>query len=532
MVTNDVFISYSTMNTQIANDVRKFLQSHGINCWMAPESIPAGSNYTKEIPYGIIYSKLAVLIVSSAALNSVWVNHEITYLLDINRTIIPFIVEDIKKHPSLDTPPFSDVITSESKVEHDNEDSFVRLLYIIQKQLGMITSFKMPDCSDDYLQLGLKDIKEDGGMLIDEGNAEYYLKKAAELGNATAMRHLALLISSEGNFEDARIWWEMAAQKGDVPAIVHEVKRMLYNGSGNPKENLTVATEILQKAIVDSEPEACTLYAEYLLNPLNGYHNTDNTVIAIKMLEEALKNGYIHAATILGDVYRIGDVVIEDASKAFNYYKIASNDDSEEEATLKMADCYFSGYGTKKDLKAAFRGYADFCFYSDEYTEKYADCYNYGYGTNIDKEKALELYQFIPIDEDGKLTEIQERVLNKRFELGDSECADILGKHAYANEDYEEAFHYFSISAQNDEAEGILDLAICYFYGHGVAYNMKKAFYLFSKSYSMKCQKAAIYLAQCYEFGIGTTKNESFKNYFLDVASQDENGIWKLSFLY
>ena len=81
MKANDVFISYSTKNTDIAKTIRDLFQSHGITCWMAPESIPAGSNYPKEIPYGILYSKLAVLILSKASLEFVWVNQEIALFI-------------------------------------------------------------------------------------------------------------------------------------------------------------------------------------------------------------------------------------------------------------------------------------------------------------------------------------------------------------------------------------------------------------------------------------------------------------------
>ena len=46
MKANDIFISYSTKNSDIARAIRKLFQDHGITCWMAPESIPAGSNYS------------------------------------------------------------------------------------------------------------------------------------------------------------------------------------------------------------------------------------------------------------------------------------------------------------------------------------------------------------------------------------------------------------------------------------------------------------------------------------------------------
>ena len=527
MDVNDVFISYSSQNRNAADMVRHFLQSYGLRCWMAPESIPAGSNYTKEIPYGILYSKLAVLILSKDSLNSVWVNQEVSYILDANRTIIPFFVEELDNHPLLTHEPFSLICQSEIRIQYKDKDSLAQLLNTIQKQLGMITSFELPDSSDDYLQLGLKDLEEDGGVLMDKGKAEYYLRKASEMGNSTAMRHLAILITSEYNAEDAQIWWEAAASKGDVPSIVHEAKRLL-NDNNNNSHSLKKATELLQKATLDNDPEACTLYAECLINPTNEYHSPRNTIHAIHLLENAFESNYMRAGTILGNIYKEGIIVKENPEIAFHYYHTASASDIE--ANLKMGDCYFKGYGTDMNLEMAYQLYAAYCFYSEEYIEKLADCLNYGYGVEINKEKALTYYKYILIDDNAVLTKRQDKVLRKRFELGDGESAYFLGKISYLNEQYDHAYDYYKISANNDNAQGYLGLAICYLYGNGVECDMDKAFSLFSKAYSMKVQDAAKYLAECYKYGIGTTKNNSFKSYFEDVQSQDKDGIWNLSF--
>lgn len=530
MKANDVFISYSSKNSSDAVIIRQFLQSYGINCWMAPESIPAGSNYTKEIPYGILYSKLAVLVLSRDSLNSVWVNQEVTYLLDVGKTIIPFIVENIDNHPMLASKPFSLVYQSDIRIQNKDTNSLAKLLNTIQKQLGKITSFRLPDCSDDYLQLGLKDLVEDGGMLMDNGKAEYYLRKASDMGNITAMRYLAMLIHSEGSEKDAQIWWEAAAAKGDVPSIVHEVRRIL-NKHDNYENNLKRATELLMTAIVDNDPEACTLYAECIVNPLNYYHLPKYLTRAIHLLKNALEKGYLHAGTILGDIYKAGKIVVEDPQKAFYYYQRASVSFTEQEAILKTADCYFEGYGVKKNLKLAYQRYAAFCFHSEEYIEKFADCLNFGYGVDIDKNKALTYYRYILIGEEETLTKRHIRVLRKRFALGDSESACILGDISFNNEKYNDAYNYYNMSASNNNPQGYKGLGKCYLYGYGVEHDVNKAYLLFSKAYSMKNQEAARYLVECYKYGIGTVKNNTFEAYFEEVQSQDKDGLWNLSFL-
>ena len=64
-----VFISYSSKDYSQALSVRNVLEQNGITCWMAPESIPGGSNYTKEIPIAIRECQAFVLMLSANAQN-------------------------------------------------------------------------------------------------------------------------------------------------------------------------------------------------------------------------------------------------------------------------------------------------------------------------------------------------------------------------------------------------------------------------------------------------------------------------------
>lgn len=91
---HDVFISYSTKNQFEADLVKRVVKTNGYSCWMAPESIPIGSNYAKEIPAGIRAARVVVLILSQAAQDSIWVTREIDLAVSARKVIIPFAVED------------------------------------------------------------------------------------------------------------------------------------------------------------------------------------------------------------------------------------------------------------------------------------------------------------------------------------------------------------------------------------------------------------------------------------------------------
>lgn len=90
----EVFISYSTKDMAQAETVRDVLEKNGISCWMAPQDIPGGSNYTKEIPNAIRGCKIFVLILSGNAQNSPWVLRELDSAVNSGKVILPFMLED------------------------------------------------------------------------------------------------------------------------------------------------------------------------------------------------------------------------------------------------------------------------------------------------------------------------------------------------------------------------------------------------------------------------------------------------------
>lgn len=94
MVTNvkelkSVFISYSSKDTEIVNEVVNMLETSGISYWKAPEMIPAGSNYAKEIPRVICECDIFLLIISEDSQRSIWVEKEIDFAINNRKVIVP-----------------------------------------------------------------------------------------------------------------------------------------------------------------------------------------------------------------------------------------------------------------------------------------------------------------------------------------------------------------------------------------------------------------------------------------------------------
>ena len=90
----NVFISYSSKEYEDAERLRTVIERNGFECWMAPKSIPAGSDYGSEIPAAIRTCDVFVLQLSQASQQSQWVNKELDRALHHNKVVIPFHIDN------------------------------------------------------------------------------------------------------------------------------------------------------------------------------------------------------------------------------------------------------------------------------------------------------------------------------------------------------------------------------------------------------------------------------------------------------
>ena len=75
-----VFISYSTQNLSCADTFREIFKEEGIDTWMAPYDIPAGSKYAQVISRAIKECSCFLLLLTNAAQESTWVAKEVESL--------------------------------------------------------------------------------------------------------------------------------------------------------------------------------------------------------------------------------------------------------------------------------------------------------------------------------------------------------------------------------------------------------------------------------------------------------------------
>lgn len=95
MAEKDIFISYKSEDSKSALWVKGMLEGNGLSCWMAPDSIPAGSSYAKEIPKGIKQCKIFLLVVTKNTLNSRWIPRELDKAINSKKVVIPLMLENV-----------------------------------------------------------------------------------------------------------------------------------------------------------------------------------------------------------------------------------------------------------------------------------------------------------------------------------------------------------------------------------------------------------------------------------------------------
>lgn len=89
-----VFISYSSCDELFVKRIIEMIEKAGLSYWKAPEMIPAGSNYAREIPKAIQRCDIFLLVVSKGSQESIWVEKEVDSAINYRKTIVPVRIDD------------------------------------------------------------------------------------------------------------------------------------------------------------------------------------------------------------------------------------------------------------------------------------------------------------------------------------------------------------------------------------------------------------------------------------------------------
>lgn len=96
-----VFISYSHVDSVIANELTAALAQLGIEYFLDVKDINWGDPITIKVRQSLASCNAILVVISPASLKSHWVPYEIGYASALEKPILPFLT-----HPSLDVPHY------------------------------------------------------------------------------------------------------------------------------------------------------------------------------------------------------------------------------------------------------------------------------------------------------------------------------------------------------------------------------------------------------------------------------------------
>jgi TolB-like protein/Flp pilus assembly protein TadD len=99
---SDVFVSYASQDTAVANSIVDSLESQGLKCWIAPRDVKPGAQYADAIVRAINEANALVLVMSGSAVASAHVAREVERAASKRKPIIPFRIDAAGLNPELE----------------------------------------------------------------------------------------------------------------------------------------------------------------------------------------------------------------------------------------------------------------------------------------------------------------------------------------------------------------------------------------------------------------------------------------------
>lgn len=101
-MTEQIFISYSIRDKEVADAICASLEEAGRKCWITPRDVLPGSDWSEAIIDAISQSRLMVLVYSDSANRSVQIKREVERAGSKGVTILPFSIEDAPTSKTLE----------------------------------------------------------------------------------------------------------------------------------------------------------------------------------------------------------------------------------------------------------------------------------------------------------------------------------------------------------------------------------------------------------------------------------------------
>ena len=269
------------------------------------------------------------------------------------------------------------------------------------------------------------------------------------------------------NYNEAEKWFKLAADQGDVSALIDLGNLYLRDKYG--VKDLDKAEQYFQKASELGGTEA--------MNKIGGaYYGIRNYNEAIKWFKASNNHSR------LGDFYFHGYGFEQNYEEAFKCY-LAANDN------YKIARCYFYGYGVDQNYEEAFKYYL-----AANDKDMLGECYLHGLGVERNVEKTIELWES-GLENDSPFMNYENRCCAEKL-------AHLYGDGIDMEPDYEEALRWWCELVREDDFEdgkwrgsvnAMYQIARYHYEGKGVKKTVKLALKYFKYTIDMFYQFNASY---------------------------------------
>lgn len=416
----DVFISYSRLDSDIADKITCAFDNAGISYFIDREEICGSEAFQKIIAKGILESRIFLFLASQNSYNSIYTNKEVAFAIKKKgKSILPYIIDNSELPSDLDLS-FADINWRTSS-KHSIDIITNDILKLLNRQplpshqkdqveewfekgkfeeengnkIGAAKWYRMAaergHCEAQLLLAFLYD--EDDGEISDKKEALKWYLKAAEQGDTDAQFILGGkfqfgLAGVDENINEALKWYLMAAQQGDVDAQAHVGDILYLEGDEffNSKEAAKWYRKAAEQGNTESQFWLASMYelgdgvnkdtieaikwyklaaeqgdadAQFRLGEI--YHNGEgvavNIIESIKWYGMSANNGYLKAQFALGIIFKNGDGIIQDYVKAEKWLRMAA-EQNHIEAQYYLGTFYQFGKGVKKNLKEAKKWYS------------------------------------------------------------------------------------------------------------------------------------------------------------------------------
>lgn len=175
----EVFISYSSIDSEKAHEILARLEGAGISCWLSQRDIPPGADYALEIPKAITACSYFVLLLTNAAQDSPYVMLELDQAFKQKKEIIPIQLEQLAENEKTNfflnakqkldaTKNLTSAVNDVVRCVRPNISETIRTGNIHRNAPIHQKAVRCPHCEGEILKL-IRCADLGGGLYVEEG---------------------------------------------------------------------------------------------------------------------------------------------------------------------------------------------------------------------------------------------------------------------------------------------------------------------------------------------------------------------------